>query len=312
MCGHYHGTTKGKKVPKGTFYRQFAKQFNKYNYARYPMVCVYNAGSILNNDEMDSDDLEKILVQIDSNENIKHVVIESRPEYITSEAVSKVKALLPNTALEIGIGLETCSEIIRDLCINKGFTFEDYSHAAEIVRSAGVTLLTYLTVKPLFISSDEAVSDVLESISKIQMMTDVISLEPTSVQVGTLVEYFYINGYYNMPTGWLIQRILKNIYKKTEYLPFELRIGGFEFFPTPEHIISNCSVCDPKLYNAINIYNTTKDHFMIDALECNCKTVHNIRSVEEEKLFNGKSIDTRVASIIASNLMRGIAVTPEG
>lgn len=48
------------------------------------MVCIYNAGSILNPNELSLESLTKILSVINENNYIKHIIIESRPEFINS------------------------------------------------------------------------------------------------------------------------------------------------------------------------------------------------------------------------------------
>lgn len=305
MCGHYHGTTKGRHISKQSYYQQFIAEYQKYNFSRYPMVCIYNAGSMLNPDEMHYDDLGLILSTIDENPLIKHLIIESRPEYITDEAIRIIKRNIRKTIIEIGIGLETTSETVRDLCINKGFSFDDYKTAAKMIKNNGIKLLTYLTVKPLFLTENEAVKDVLESIASIENFTDVISLEPTSIQRGTLVEYFYNNGYYSIPRGWLIQDIVRSLYSNRRYLPFELRIGGFEFYPTPDYFVSNCPECDQELYESIDTYNTFKEHNPLISLDCECRSIYSKSMSLEDRFLQIGDIGPRISGIIADNLFKG-------
>lgn len=313
MCGHYHGTTKGRHISKQSYYQQFIAEYQKYNFSRYPMVCIYNAGSILNPEEMHSDDLGLILRIVDENPHIKHLIIESRPECITDEAIRIIKRNIKRTVIEIGIGLETTSETVRDLCINKGFSFDDYKTAAKVIKNDGIKLLTYLTaVKPLFLTENEAVNDVLESIASIEDITDVISLEPTSIQRGTLVEYFYNNGYYSIPRGWLIQDIVRFLYSNRRYLPFELRIGGFEFYPTPDYFVSNCPDCDQILYDSIDTYNTIKEYNPLITLDCDCRSNYSKNMSIEDRFLQNSDIGTRISGIIADKLFKNYSTFHTG
>lgn len=51
----------------------------------------------------------------------------------------------------------------------------------------------------------------------------------------------------------------------------EIRIGGFEFFPTPEVFIQNCAFCNKELYEVIAYFNATKDLKILLSLQCGCK-----------------------------------------
>lgn len=239
MCGHYHGTTKGMVLPKEAFYQQFVQEYSKYNFEKYPMLCIYNAGSLLNENEVPRDELYKIFRIINANQHIKRLVIESRPEYVNEESLLMIQHLLKDITVEIGIGLETANDTIRDYCVNKGFKLSEYITVAnKIKKFPNIKLLTYLTIKPLFLTNEESIDDVIKSINAIKNYTDIISLEPLSIQKNTVVD--------------------------------EMRIGGFEFFPIPELFINNCKICNEALYEAINYYNTNKDIKKIMELNCEC------------------------------------------
>ncbi|MEG6567736.1 hypothetical protein V6B95_12345 [Thermoanaerobacterium saccharolyticum] len=271
MCGHYFGTTMGKKLPRNSFYNQFLSEYNKYDFSKYPMICIYNAGSILNNNEIPRDELYKILEQIKNNIYIKHVVLESRPEFIDEEVVNNISNILKDKIIEIGIGLETSNDMIREYCINKGFDFSIYIEKTAILKKySNIKILTYVTVKPLFLTIKESINDVIKTIRDLKNITDIISLEPISIQRNTLVEYFYKNNLYEPPKGWIIKEIFSKLHNTEFIKSIELRIGGFEFYPIPDLFIRNCDKCNKNLYNAIDIYNTIKDDTAILNLNCDC------------------------------------------
>ena len=49
---------------------------------------------------------------------------------------------------EVAIGLETSNDIIRKDCINKGFSFSDFTRASEVAKKNDVTVKAYLMQKP--------------------------------------------------------------------------------------------------------------------------------------------------------------------
>ncbi len=303
MCGHFHGTTKGDLMPEGAHLQQFKTEYTKYDFKEFPIVCIYNAGSLLSREEIRDYDFAEILKIIDADANIKHIIVESRPEFVTESAMQVMSSLLKSTSVEVGIGLESGSEIVRDLCINKGFSFGDYVRAAELVKKYKFKLLTYITVKPLFLTINESIADVVESLKKLKHLTDVVSLEPTSIQKWTLVDYFYSQGIYRIPSGWILKDIIAGIKDDINDFGFELRIGGFEFYPTPQLYVSNCYRCNGDLYNAINVFNVNKSIDEMLKLKCECVKTYEMEKYNEQNLSIASSLHARVSEIIADKLL---------
>lgn len=268
MCSHYTGTSMGRKISPNDFIVQFKTEFLKYNFKQYPMVCIYNAGSFLNEEEMPAIARREIFRTVAENRHIQAVIIESRPEFITKATIEEIEEILADKRVEIGVGLELENDLFREICINKGFSFEEYESCAKLIAKSTLHLLTYAIVKPLFLSITESIEQVMKTAHRAyEVGSTIISFEPISLQKGTLVEYFFNKGVYSLPWGWDMIEIMKGVH----HLPSEIRIGGFEFFPIPEVFIQNCAFCNKKLYDAIAQYNATKNLQPLLSLQCNCK-----------------------------------------
>lgn len=271
MCGHYYGTSQGEELPQNAYFKQFQNEIAKYDFSDIPVLCIYNAGSILNNKEVPTEELLKMLEMTSKYPHIKRIVLESRPEFVDTDILERISAICKDKIVEIGMGLETSNNEIREKCINKGFDFLSYIEAVCRVRKfPNLKVLTYLTVKPLFLTIDESINDVVESVFDIQHYTDIISLEPVSIQKNTVVEYLFEMEIYNPPKGWMIKEILQKLSNMEGNKEIDLRIGGFEFFPIPDLVISNCEKCNASLYKAIDEYNSLKKSDAIRQLECSC------------------------------------------
>jgi hypothetical protein len=304
MCGHYYGTSMGVELPDDSYYKQFKREYEKYDFSNIPILCIYNAGSILNPWEISNGQLYKILKLISENRFIKCVILESRPEFINYEILHEISEILKNKVVEIGIGLETSNDNIRTLCINKGFTFSQYNHAANLIKKfANLRILTYLNVKPLFLTTQESIDDIVTSIRDISTLTDSISLEPTSIQKNTMVEFMYNAGTYDVPKGWVIRDILNEVMQYDFYPKLDLRIGGFEFFPTPDIFIRNCDKCNKSLYDAIESYNTTKKIAKIQGLTCDCYTSYKLEKIRENDLIGRTELKDRILDIVTKAIL---------
>lgn len=302
MCGHYFGTAKGKKLPKNSYLNQFIEEYKKYDFTDIPMICIYNAGSILNDEEISHEELIEILTIININKNIVRIVLESRPEFINSDILEKISETCKGQTIEIGIGLETSDDHIRNKCINKGFIFTDYLKAVcKIKKFSNIKVLTYITVKPLFLTINEGIDDVVNSIEVISDFTDIISLEPISIQKHTLIDYLWEKNLYSPPKGWMVKDIIIKLNNLNIMDKFELRIGGFEFFPIPDLVINNCDKCNKKLYEAINSFNSSKKLDKLIALDCTC-----YNNYLEQKTHDSEDelLDDRVSTIMNQILQK--------
>lgn len=293
MCGHYMGTSMGRRISPHLFISQFRTEFSKYDFRQYPMICIYNAGSFLNEEEMPAIARQEIFRIIAENHHIQAVIIESRPEFITKEAIEEIEETLTGKRVEIGVGLELENDLFRQICINKGFGFEDYVSCAKLIAESKLHLLTYVTVKPLFLTITESVEQAIKTARRAsEFGSAIISSEPTSLQKGTVVEYFFNKGIYSVPWGWDIIEVMKEAHN----LSSEIRIGGFEFFPIPEAFIQNCTFCNKELYEAIAHLNATKDLQPFLSLQCQCKKRWEAEITKEQSL--DQDLITRVFKML--------------
>lgn len=119
---------------------------------------------------------------------------------VDMDILERISNICKGKIVEIGMELERSNGEIWEKCINKGFSFLSYIEAVcKIRRVSNIKVLTYLTVKPLFLTIEESIKDVLKSILDIEYYTDIISLEPVNIQKNTVVDYLYEMGYYAPP-----------------------------------------------------------------------------------------------------------------
>lgn len=268
MCGHLTGSTKGKTVPKAQLKKQFDEAMNATDFSKYPMLCLYNGGSFLNEVEIPVDLRRYMYKQIESIPHIKRLIIESRPEYITAELLDEIEELMPTTTVEIGVGFETANDIIRDLVLNKGVTSDELKAMGKLFKGRRTKLLAYVLVNPPFLTESEAILDTVNAIEFAhECGADIVSLEAVSIQHLTLVSFMAEAGFYKTPWIWSMFEIVK----QTNHLGLDMRIGGFEFFPIPKEFTSNCSACDEEMIQKIQEFNHTNDLSVIEDLSCKNK-----------------------------------------
>ena len=221
---------------------------------------IFTSGSFFDDREV-SREVRLFLKDMIKKVGTKKLIVESRPEFITEDALEDFREV----NLEVGIGLETADDKIRELCINKGFMFSDFVRAAKTLKEFGFRVKAYLLLKPLFLSEYEAIEDVVSSAEKIKDLVDVISINLTNVQKGTLVERLWAAGLYRPPWLWSAVECLR-------------RISDIEVISDPvaagkRRGPHNCGRCDREVASALRKYSLTQNRKYLLNLDCKCRDV---------------------------------------
>ncbi len=223
---------------------------------------MYTSGSFLNANEISTGLRRKILEAVSG--KVDKLLVESRPEFISRDAVDDVKGFVDN--LEVAIGLESANETVSKKCVNKGFVFDDFVKAATTARNAGASVRTYLLIKPPFMTEKESIVDALESARKAAACSDVISFNPVNVQNGTLVEKLWRRAEYRPPWLWSVLEVLEGTGGLGPRIVCGPSGGGT---PRGAH---NCGSCDPNILRAIDEFSVGTRRDFGD-IECGCKAL---------------------------------------
>ena len=220
---------------------------------------IFTSGSFFDDAEV-TPKIRTYLLDKFNQAGMKKLIVESRPEYIAEDKLKEFEGV----NLEVGIGLETANDRIRELCINKGFSFDDFKRAATVLRNEGFRVKCYLLLKPPFLAEGEAIEDAIKSVIAAKKYVDVFSLNLTNVQKGTLVERLWRAKLYRPPWLWSAVEVLR-----------EAKEAGVEILSDPvaagkQRGPHNCGKCDEKVARAIRDFSLTQDISLLEGLDCNC------------------------------------------
>ncbi len=250
MCGYTHDSYPASK-------EELIDQINYALKVKTPVVKIFTSGSFFDELEIPREVRDYIRRKI-AKIGVDKLIVESRPEFIQDDILSEFEGL----HLEVGIGLETANDKIRDLCVNKGFSFSEFERAAKKLREWGFRVKCYLLLKPPFLSENEAIEDVFKSIEKVKDLVDVVSLNLTNIQKGTLVERLWFSKLYRPPWLWSAVYILNNV-EEVDIICDPVAAGK-------ERGPHNCGKCDEMFAKAIRMYSLTQDKNML-RVSCECK-----------------------------------------
>ena len=249
MCGYRRDTDP--RVTNEDLKKQLEKALKR---GKAKILKIFTSGSFF---ELDKEFRDFVYSTV-SKAGFEKLIVESRPEFVyrVEEDLEKIEF-----ELEVGIGLETSNDFVREYCINKGFTFEDFKEASRFLKSKGFRVKAYLLLKPPFLSEREAVEDAIRSIEDVKGLADIVSLNPTNVQSGTYLETLWKRKLYRPPWLWSVVEVLKS--SNLEIISDPVGAGSLR----GPH---NCGKCDKAVVRAIRDFSLHQDKSVFENLNCKC------------------------------------------
>ena len=262
MCGYIYDSSKEKR--QEDIINAFDTSLEGLEGIEY--LKIFNSGSFFDPGEMSTDTAKAIFQKAYGIKSIRRVQVESRPEFLKQDILEDVVRSI-DKELEIGIGIETTSDYIREHCINKGFNLRDVKDAIKVLKNLNIKVKAYLLIKPLFLTEKEAIEDAIKSgIEVYGLGADRISFNPVNVQRGTLVEYLWKRREYRPPWLWSVVEVLKEVSSRVD-VPVLSHPTAAGKIRGPH----NCGECDNQVYRSIKEFSVTQDaEFLID-LDCRCR-----------------------------------------
>jgi len=237
---------------------------------------IFTSGSFFDDREVERSTREKIYRKA-KKRGFRKIVVESRPEFINERTVEEIAN--SGIEIEVGMGLETSSDTVREHLINKGFTFQDFKNASRMLRGVA-RVKAYLLLKPPFLTEKEALKDVFKSIEDVKGHADLISLNLMTVHSKTPVEGLYRRGLYRPPWLWSAVEVLK---RADVELICDPVAGGKRRGP------HNCFRCDADVVREIKAFSLTQDKSVFST-ECDCierwKLALRAESLTESFIFS--------------------------
>jgi radical SAM enzyme (TIGR01210 family) len=261
MCGYFNDSMLSALSEKDLL-SQFENALQ--NYKNEKIVKLFTSGSFLDPSEIPVSVQQHILTTLNS--TAEKISVESRPEYITEKSLGAIQEKAPLKEFEVGVGLETSNDLVREKSINKGFTFQDYKKAAALLKKHTIGVKTYVLLKPPFLTENESLNDCIKTAEDTAPYTDLLSLNPTNIQRHTVVEYLWKRHQYRPPWLWSIVEFLQQSTNITE-APVKCDVVGGGSNRGPH----NCGTCDNKVLHAIEEFSLTQNNEVFKDLSCGCQ-----------------------------------------
>ncbi len=231
-------------------------------------VKIYTSGSFLDSNEIPVEARSKILGIIAKDDRIREVVLESRPEYINDSTLSDIRSILGDRIIEIGMGLESASDVIRTVCINKNFDLKMFKDALKTAKKFNIGIRAYVLLKPPFLTERDAIFDAISTIKEARALgVTTVSLNPVNVQKDTLVEKLWMKGNYRPPWLWSVLEVLRDATLSSDRW---MKVVCDPVAAGKKRGTHNCGKCDNNVAEAIRQFSLNQNPNALQNLSCDC------------------------------------------
>ncbi len=237
-------------------------------------VDLYNSGSYFNPDEVPELAQTAMLTLAAARPEVGSLLVETRPEYATAARLERAVSACRGKPLEVGIGLESANPEILSRRIHKGYTWEQFVAAANLIANTGARLLAYVLLKPINTGEREAIEDSVETARKLFTLGHAlkcptrVALEPCFVAPQTPLYHAFEDGRYRPPWLWSVVEVVSRIAPLGRVL-----VGLSDEGMNPLQSPHNCEHCTDRFRHALAVFNQSQDVAGLHALSCGCHKV---------------------------------------
>lgn len=220
------------------------------NQTKHEILSVYNDGNFFSDQELPKVARQKIY-QIAKEQKCSYLMVESLPCFITQKKICEAKDFLgEDIKLIVGIGLQSATDEVRQICIGTSITKKSFLCAHELLQKFAYETKCYIIIKPPFLLEHEAIEDAVNSSLWLQQnnVTD-ITLCPIRIASNTLLQELFKRDLYSMPKLTTLAECLYQLQQKKVYTRVSVfNIGSSDFKSiTP----SGCNNCENKIMSAL-------------------------------------------------------------
>jgi radical SAM enzyme (TIGR01210 family) len=231
---------------------------------------MFTSGSFLDTTEIPMELQKRILTEASQYDEIREIVLESRPEYVTKKILENITESIDISKVEIAIGLESANNEILKKSINKGFFWEDFEKAKLRIDEFGAKVKAYLLFKPPFVSEYNSIQDIMQSVTKLsEIGVETISINAISIHRGTYLSVLFEKKHYRTPWLWSLLHLCREI--KITYP--QIRLICDVVAAGTERGAHNCGNCDKQIIEVLKKFTLSQNlEDLNQELTCSCKT----------------------------------------
>lgn len=247
----------------------------------YEVLALYNDGSFFAPREI-SLEVQRAIAEHVAHTGVHRLVVESLPQFVTEKILAPFVEALGGVELEIGIGLQSSDDLIRETLVNTRVSRPAFERALSAMRTFGVHPKIYLMIKPPFLTDAEAITDVVQSVAYVRSLgVPSVTLCPTRVSRNTVAWRLWQSGYYQPPNLWTVVDTVRRAHESTAVRVACINLRGTDFesvFP------DSCPACADHVVDALIRYSETGD--LADLPDgCDCRMPLEPSTLDHEAII---------------------------
>jgi len=234
----------------------------------YSILALYNDGSFFAPREVPPA-VQLPIAESIARSGVDRLVVESLPQFVTPAVLEPFHAALGGIELEIGIGLQSADDLVRQTLVNTRVSRASFERAVSAIRGVGAHPKVYLMIKPPFLTDAEAITDVVASVAYLRTLgIRGVTLCPTRVSRNTVAWHLWRSGHYQPPGLWTVVEAVRRTHDSTAVRVACINLRGTDFesvFP------DSCGpACADRIVDALVSYSQTGDPGDLD-VRCPCR-----------------------------------------
>lgn len=233
----------------------------------YELLSLYNDGSFFAPKEI-PEDVRLEIARLVSESGVRRLVVESLPQFITHDRLVPFARELGDVALDVGIGFQSANDVVREVLVNARVSKPEFQSALAALAGVGAEPKIYLMIKPPFVTEEEAVTDILESVAYIKRQgIDGVTVCPTRVSPNTVAWELYQSGDYLPPNLWTVLEAVRLASRDAEVRVACINLRGSDFesvFP------DSCDECADAIVDGLLDFSESGNMAALE-LDCHCR-----------------------------------------
>lgn len=279
---------------------QIKNSFKNDNINNYDQLTIYNNGNFFSDAEIPQK-VRDFIYNLVTTSNIKYLVVESLPQFITLEKLSQAKNILQNKKLIVAIGLQSSNDLIREKAINSTCTRSYFEKSLLLLKQYDFEALVFLMIKPPFLKETEAIEDVINSVKYLESLGvfDPM-LCPLRISENTLVSLLYNKKLYTPPSLWTVLSIINKILLHNHKSLFKISTSLLKDQDRTDSLrTTNCKKCSSVIIKNIEDFNLQRNPEILN-INCECYQNYLKNFNNEEKLsFFNQNIEDRIVFFLS-------------
>jgi radical SAM enzyme (TIGR01210 family) len=246
----------------------------------YEVVALYNDGSFFSPTEI-PEEAQVEIARIVAASGVRRLTVESLPAFVTEPRLQRFVEALGDVELEIGIGLQSSNDLVRETLVNTRITRRAFEDALQVMNKLGVQPKIYLMVKPPFLTDEEALSDVVSSVEYVaELGVEGVTLCPTRISANTVAWELWNKDVYEPPSLWTLLEAIRLTCDDHTVRVATMNLADVDF---PSERSRGCPKCTDRLIDGIVRFSVDGDRSVLED-SCECRSDPKPVEVNEDEI----------------------------